>query len=76
MSSLVQAKWMNSLTWASSGSWAACSLSRYSMALTSWLVVRSISLTRSACSREKFSARVFNTALASAENAGTSLMAG
>ncbi|MCY1179307.1 hypothetical protein D9M73_197010 [compost metagenome] len=76
MSSLVQAKWMNSLTLASSGSLAACSLRRYSMALTSWLVVRSISLTRSACSSLKSLARLSSRALASAENAGTSLICG
>lgn len=40
------------------------------MALTSWLVVRSISLTRSACSSLKSVARLSSRALASAENAG------
>ncbi|MNF84559.1 hypothetical protein D3C84_669290 [compost metagenome] len=74
MSSLVQAKWMNSLTLSSSGSLAACSLSRYSTALTSWLVVRSISFTRSACSRAKLSASWLSTSWASAEKAGTSPM--
>ena len=45
MSSEVQAKWVNSATW---GQDASRSRRKYSTALTSWLVVRSIALTASA----------------------------
>ncbi len=48
MSSLVQAKWTNSVILSSSSCSAMRSLMKYSTALTSWLVVRSISLMRSA----------------------------
>ncbi len=48
MSSDVHAKWMNSATRATSGTAAKRSFSQYSTALTSWLVCRSISLTRAA----------------------------
>ncbi|SST07618.1 Uncharacterised protein [Acinetobacter baumannii] len=47
-------------------------MSRYSTAFTSWLVVRSISLMRSACSSWKSLARLSSRALASAENGATS----
>ncbi len=40
MSSLVQAKWTNSLAWARASSLPMRSLMKYSTALTSWLVVR------------------------------------
>ena len=46
MSSDVHAKWMNSAARATSGTSAKRSFSQYSTALTSWLVVRSIALTR------------------------------
>ncbi len=53
MSSLVQAKCTNSVMACSSGVSAMRSLMKYSTALTSWLVVRSISLMRSASATEK-----------------------
>ena len=53
MSSDVQAKWMNSAARAISGTSAKRSFSQYSTALTSWLVVRSMALTRSASATPK-----------------------
>ena len=57
MSSDVHAKWMNSATRAISSTPAKRSRSQYSTALTSWLVVRSIALTRSASAGENDAAR-------------------
>ncbi len=54
MSSEVHAKWMNSATLVTSAFFARRSLSRYSTALTSWLVVASIALTRAPSVSEKF----------------------
>ena len=53
MSSVVQAKCTNSSAGPSSASSFRRSLMKYSTALTSWLVVRSISLTRAASATEK-----------------------
>ena len=53
MSSEVQAKWMNSIRRPRSGIAPMRSLRKYSTALTSWLVVRSMSLTRSASASAK-----------------------
>ena len=52
MSSEVQAKWMNSERLSSEVPFTL-SLRKYSTALTSWFVVRSISFTRTASSTEK-----------------------
>ena len=56
MSSDVHAKWMNSATRATSGTAAKRSFSQYSTALTSWLVCRSIALTRAASATENCAA--------------------
>jgi hypothetical protein len=53
MSSLVQAKWTNSLAARSSGRASNFDLIQYSTAFTSWLVVFSISLIASASASEK-----------------------
>ena len=64
MSSDVQAKWMNSATRAISGVPAKRSFSQYSTALTSWLVVRSIALTRWASAGENSLAAACSSAAA------------
>jgi hypothetical protein len=76
MSSDVHAKWTNSATRATSGSPAKRSFSQYSTALTSWFVVRSIALTRSASSTENDAAADSSAARAGAENGGTSATPG
>ena len=76
MSSLVQAKWTNSSAGASSASSFSCSLMKYSTALTSWLVVRSISLTRAAWATLKPSASARKRAFAPSEKAASSVMPG
>ena len=76
MSSDVHAKWMNSATRAISGDDANRSFSQYSTALTSWLVVRSIALTRAASATENDATTASSVARASSENGGTSAMAG
>ena len=76
MSSLVHAKWMNSFAPASPASPATFSLMKYSIALTSWLVVASICLTRAASASEKPVATASSAARASALNGATSTMAG
>ena len=53
MSSDVHAKWMNALARLSPGATAICSRMKYSTALTSWLVSRSMAFTRRASSSEK-----------------------
>ena len=70
MSSLVQAKWTNSSAGPSSASSCRRSLMKYSTALTSWLVVRSISLTRAASATEKSSASACRRWRAAASNGG------
>ena len=64
MSSLVQAKCTNSSAGRSSASSAKRSLMKYSTALTSWLVVRSIALTRAASVGENASASARRRAVA------------
>ena len=76
MSSLVQAKCTNSSAGASSASSFSCSLMKYSTALTSWLVVPSISFTRAACTGLKPSARARRRVVAASENAASSTMPG
>ncbi len=76
MSSDVQAKWMNSATRATSGTAANRSFSQYSTALTSWLVCRSIALTRAASAGEKSRPTAASASRAAGENGGTSVMAG
>ncbi len=76
MSSLVQAKCTNSSAGPSSASSLSCSLMKYSTALTSWLVVRSISLTRAACATLKSSARARRRCAAAGENGASSAMPG
>jgi len=49
---------------------------KYSTALTSWLVVRSISFTRAAWAGAKSSARARRRAVAAAENGASSTMPG
>ena len=71
-SSLVHAKCVNSATAASSALAAMRRLSTYSTALTSWLVVRSTSLTSCAISGVKFVHRSSSSAAASGEKRGTS----
>ncbi len=67
MSSEVQAKWMNSETLASSGTAATRSFRKYSTALTSWLVVRSVALIHSASASEKPATSLSRKAWAPAE---------
>src|SRR5690606_12831087 len=67
MSSDVQAKWMNSLTRASSASPATVSRRKYSTALTSWLVTRSMALIRAASASPKHSTTPRSRALPSGE---------
>ena len=55
---------------------AICSFRKYSTALTSWFVVRSISLMRFAWSSEKLATIASSAALVSAEKAGTSVISG
>jgi len=76
MSSLVQAKCTNSSAGPSSASSFRRSLMKYSTALTSWLVVRSISFTRAASATEKPSANARRRPEAAAEKAGSSTMPG
>ena len=77
MSSDVHAKWMNSPTRAISGTPAKRSFSQYSTALTSWLVVRSIALTRSASAeRERRARRIERGARIASPNGATSAIAG
>ena len=76
MSSLVQAKWTNSSAGPSSASSLSRSLMKYSTALTSWLVVRSISLTRAASAMEKPSASARRRAWAAAGNGASSTIPG
>ncbi len=76
MSSLVQAKCTNSVTACSSGWSAIFSLMKYSTALTSWLVVRSMALMRSASATEKSRISPSRKAVASAESGGTSVTPG
>ena len=71
MSSDVHAKWMNSATRAISGTPAKRSFSQYSTALTSWLVVRSIALTRAASAGANAAAASSIAARAAAENGGS-----
>ena len=68
MSSDVHAKWMNSATRAISGTPAKRSFSQYSTALTSWLVVRSIALTRAASASAKSRPAASSAARAAASN--------
>jgi hypothetical protein len=72
MSSDVQAKWMNSATRATSGTFAKRSFSQYSTALTSWFVCRSMSLTRAASAGAKERTAATSAARVDAENGGTS----
>ena len=74
MSSLVHAKWTNSDALASSPLPAMRSLMKYSTALTSWFVVRSIALIRAASSSENFSASDASALRAAGENGATSAM--
>src|SRR5208282_4059565 len=76
MSSEVQAKWTNSLARASSGTPAKRSFSQYSIALTSWLVVSSIALTRSASATVNAARASASSARVAAENGATSATAG
>ena len=76
MSSDVQAKWMNSPTRAIAGTPAKRSFSQYSTALTSWLVVRSIALTRAASAGENVAGRRLQHARDVASNGATSGMRG
>ena len=76
MSSDVQAKWMNSPTRATSGVSAKRSFSQYSIALTSWLVVRSIALTRAASMGANELPATSSALLASALNGGISAIRG
>ncbi len=76
MSSLVQAKCTNSSAGASSASSFSCSLMKYSTALTSWLVVRSISFTRAAWAGLKRAASSRRRATAASENGASSTMPG
>ena len=76
MSSLVQAKWTNSSAGPSSASSFSRSLIRYSTALTSWLVVRSISLTRAASASDRPSASARRRCTAASENGASSTMPG
>ena len=71
MSSLVQAKWMNSARDARLVSFTF-SFRKYSTAFTSWFVVRSISFTRRASAREKSAAIACSAARSPDESAGHS----
>ena len=75
MSSLVQAKCTNSRYGANAGNSAMRSLMKYSMALTSWLVVASIALTRAASVKPKPATIARSCALAASSKAGTSVTA-
>jgi hypothetical protein len=70
MSSDVHAKWMNSATRAIAGALAKRSFIQYSTALTSWLVVRSIDLTRTASAVENAASASSIAASAAASKAG------
>ncbi len=72
MSSEVQAKWMKALARSSAGSPATRSRIQYSIALTSWLVSRSIALTRSPSGSPNAAARARSLAAASGPNGPTS----
>ena len=77
MSSDVQAKWMNSPTRAISGTSAKRSFSQYSTAFTSWLVVRSMALTRAASAgRERVARGVQHARAPPRRKAATSSMHG
>ncbi len=76
MSSDVQAKWMNSDTRAIAGTPAKRSFIQYSIALTSWLVVRSIALTRTASAGAKSRTAAASASRVASSNGGTSPMAG
>ena len=67
MSSEVQAKWVNSAT---CGQGASRSRRKYSTALTSWLVVRSIAFTASASASQNPSAAASRHARASGSGSG------
>ena len=76
MSSDVQAKWMNSATPVISGMSAKRSFNQYSTAFTSWLVVRSIALTRAASAGENDSLADSSAVRAAAPNGAISAMRG
>src|SRR5690606_14676133 len=76
MSSEVQAQWTNSVTALSSALAAMRSLMKYSTALTSWLVVFSMSLMRWASASLKPAAMSSSRALAAALKGGTSATPG
>ena len=72
MSSEVQPKWMNSVTRVTSGLWPRRSLSQYSMAFTSWLVVASMAFTASPSATEKPAMTASSSATVAAENGAIS----
>jgi len=76
MSSDVQAKCTNSLACLSEASSPMRSLMKYSTALTSWLVVASMSLMRAASATEKSAATFCNVVRAAAGKGGNSMMPG
>jgi len=76
MSSEVQAKCTNSSAGASPASSLSFSLMKYSTALTSWLVVASISLTRAASATPKSPASLRSRAAASGASGSSSTMPG
>ena len=76
MSSDVQAKWMNSATRATSGTFAKRSFSQYSTALTSWFVVPLDRLDARCVLGREARGDAGERLRAAGENGGTSAIAG